>query len=995
MNGGQPQTLQLAWSWDNPRLWDYQQPNLYTLKLEAKGANWSDEYAQPFGFREFWIDGRKFFLNGTEIRLRPNSHDYTEACFGGSVELTDAHLDGCMYAGFNSEECWPRDQDQKGTRNFRELWADRADRKGFLLFGTALPIDGGQWSKVAYREAHERKLERELRRYRNHPSIVVWTTNPNWLGNGLDQDPRYIGRSESAALVTALEDWKKAAAKGAVAAIKKLDPTRPIFNHAGAYNGDIYNINCYLNLIPLQEREEWLSEWAASGDMPLLCCEFGTPWKYSFLQGRWGFEGSTESLATEYCAIYVGPEAYALETADYRQMIRRQYKDGKFGDMGANWNTVIEALPAFQQLQALFNRNTYRAWRTWGISGGMIPWDYGYGWDPFDNERRRRKLQVAEQDLRPFTPGMRGTVRGRAPISLTKPFQPGGMDVYPEGVALMEANGPTLAWIAGPAACFTAKDHNFAAGQTVDKQVAILNDERSAQDFSFTWEATVGGQKVGGGNGRGKAQIAATLFFPLQFKLPAPAPGAKSNGEIVLSAKIGAREHKDTFPFRVFQESPAVTRTVALFDPVGRTRRLLTGLGYAVRDWDGAKGTQVLVIGREALGKGQAPPGDVEAFVRAGGRALMFQQSPEWLRDTLGFRVAWHPPRRVFPVSRAHPVTQGLEAEDLRDWTGISDLTEAYPKYPLCKPAWRSPDHGWHWGNRGAVSSAAVEKPHRSSWRPILECEFDLAYTPLMELEYGKGRLILCALDLESHADQDPVARLLAKRVVEYAATAEILPKAERVIALGASALLDELGVVCAKAEKLDTGADLVVIGADAAVGEDELRTYLEKGGKVLFLPRAQVTAALGVTLAQATDCHGSLDVPDWSECRGLSASDLHWRAEHPAWVVKDGGEKGASGLLARVSVGRGVAIVCQVDPGQFDTRKQPYLRITRWRQTRALAQILANLGACFAKDRDAFRWSPEQTATEAGKKAASGWYHADYRDEFKNGDDPYRYFRW
>ena len=373
--------------------------------------------------------------------------------------MTDAHIDGCFYAGFNMEECWPVNHDEKGSVNFRELWADRADRKGFLLMGAALPIDGGKWAKAEYQETHARKLERELRRYRNHPSIVIWTTNPNWLGNGLDQDPRYIGRTESEALVKALEDWKKTAAKGAVAAIKKLDPTRLVLNHAGAYNGDIYNINCYLNLIPLQEREEWLSEWAKNGDMPLMCCEFGTPWKYSFLLGRWGFEGSTEPLMTEYCAIYLGAQAYALETADYRQAIGKQSKD-----LGANWNTVIDASPAFEQLQALFNRNTYRSWRTWGISGGMIPWDYGYGWDVFDNERRRKNLRVEEQDLRPFTPGMRGTVRGKVVVSLTKPFQPGGMDIYPAGVALMEANGPTLAWIAGAKGAFTAKDHSFEVG---------------------------------------------------------------------------------------------------------------------------------------------------------------------------------------------------------------------------------------------------------------------------------------------------------------------------------------------------------------------------------------------------------------------------------------------------------------------------------------------------------------------------------------------------
>ena len=46
------------------------QPNLYTLRLKVTGAGLDDEYDQEFGFREFWMEGRKFFLNGTEIHLR-------------------------------------------------------------------------------------------------------------------------------------------------------------------------------------------------------------------------------------------------------------------------------------------------------------------------------------------------------------------------------------------------------------------------------------------------------------------------------------------------------------------------------------------------------------------------------------------------------------------------------------------------------------------------------------------------------------------------------------------------------------------------------------------------------------------------------------------------------------------------------------------------------------------------------------------------------------
>lgn len=1001
ISGDGTQVVQLAWTWDNPRLWDSQQPNLYTLKLEAEGTDWADEYSQPFGFREFWTDGRRFFLNGTEIRLRPNSHTYMETCFGGSVELTDAHIDGCMYAGFNMEECWPTNHAAKGSVNHRALWADRADRKGFLLIGTALPIDPGQWTRPGYQEAHQRKLERELRRYRNHPSIVIWTTNPNWLGNGLDQDPRYIGRSETEAIAPTLEDWKKVAAKGAVAAIKKLDPTRPVLNHAGAYNGDVYNINCYLNLIPLQEREEWLSQWAKSGNMPLMCVEFGTPWKYTFLQGRWGFEASTEPMATEYCAIYMGTEAYATETTDYREAIRQQYKGGqRFGDMGANWNTVIDALPAFQRVQALFNRNTYRSWRTWGITGGMIPWDYGHGWDMFYNERRRKKLPTQEQALRPFTPAVRGIVRTKAPMNLVKPFQPGGMDIYPAGVALTEAYGPTLAWIAGGKDAFTSKDHSFAPGQNVEKQVVLINDERTAREYRYTWTAKLGGERVATDSGTGRIDPATTLFRPLQFRTPSVTGTAKATGTIELVATIGNREHKDVFSLRVFPKPDPLRQTVAVYDPAGKSTKMLAALGCEVQSWSGKPSSELIVIGRAALCGDKPLPFDLEAAVNAGARVLVCAQDPQWLQTRMGFRVAAHLARRVFPVSTVHPVCQGLDRADLTDWSGESTLVEARPRYPIPNqvPGWRSPDHGWHWGNRGVVTSAAIEKPHRSRWRPILQCEFDLAYSPLMELDYGRGRLVLCTLDLEDHVALDPAAAVLARNIVQYVATAEPIARATRTILVGDDndrKTLEKLGVLYQDAAGIEPDADLTIIGSQTRYDEADVRKCLAGGGNVLFLSRSASNHGFGVKLEHSQSARGSIDVPAWPECRGLSPSDLRWRTQQQAWLVASGVEKGADGLLGLLRNGKGVAVFCQIDPDRFQVEQKPYFRVTRWRQTRALAQILANLGASFATDRDAFRLMSKQTAVEPGKKGSSGWYHADYRGEFNSGDDPYRYFRW
>ena len=49
------------------------------------------------------------------------------------------------------------------------------------------------------------------------------------------------------------------------------------------------------------------------------------------------------------------------------------------------------------------------------------------------------------------------------------------------------------------------------------------------------------------------------------------------------------------------------------------------------------------------------------------------------------------------------------------------------------------------------------------------------------------------------------------------------------------------------------------------------------------------------------------------------------------------------------------------------------------------MSQLLANLGASFKADESGVRL----------KSPPSGLYHPDYRQDFENGDDPYRYFRW
>ena len=965
------QSLALSWPWTNPRLWDVglgpdgPSANLYTLRLRVKGANLEDEYDQKFGFREFWIEGRQFYLNGTVLHLR-------QPCF---------YYGPRMQVGDIFSEMGEAKVDSRGDPGDSERNLDDADRKGYLvahyiLNANKYMIDSK--GRLVWGQNRQRAFERAavwMRHYRNHPSVVMWIAGFNFFNSAVDADPRHIGRRGRG---QGDERWQRlmVASEEMFDGLRKLDPTRAYYSHAGAYSGDIYTMNCYLDLIPLQEREDWLSLWAESGDMPISMVEFGTPMDCTFRRGRHGFESNitSEPLLTEYATIYFGSEAYSAEEPKYRHYIHNLFRSGMLYESSENH---LDEYANNHRIQQLYRVNTWRSWRTAGLSGGLRTWSW-------------------MQD------------------------------------ALKEVNGPTLVWIAGSAGEYTAKDHHFSPGQKIEKQIVAINDTRQPQDFETTWNATVAGKKVGEGHAQGRLAVSEIRFIP--FELTAPVEEIGGDGQIALAATIGKAKHVDSFSFRVFGKEKSGSDKIAVVDPKGLTREMLTYLGYGTESWNGAA-SPLVVIGRNALKTEPAVITRLEPYIRSGGRVLISAQDPDWIARALGWRVCPKVARRVFPIISAvrHSSCSTVDSEDLRDWTGSGALIEAYPGYVgnyLRGNEREQPYAGWHWGNRGGVSSAAIEKPHRSGWRPLLECEFDLAYTPLMELDYGRGRLIVCTLDLEDHFVQDPAVRRMAQRIMDYVLHAPLSPRVDKVVYLGGAtgvAWLDKLAVNYQQSATLDTGAGLLLIGADATFDATVLHAYLEKGGKAFFLPRAQAEGWLGTTLkAASTGFAGSLSTPEWPEARGLSGSDLRWRCylDVPPWLVSAGAEIGADGLIGRKAIGKGVAIFCQVDPDALQADEKTYFRYTRWRATRAVAQLLTNLGASFAVDSLIFhpldipasdsdfsvgpngdRSGPQATGPRVGSvmartSAREGpkpleYYCSDYRTDFPMGDNPYRYYRW
>ncbi len=963
------QNLALSWPWADPRLWDVGQPNLYTLRLKMKGAGLDDEYNQKFGFREFWIEGRQFYLNGAVVHLR-------QPCFydGPRTQMGDT------FCEMGSENVDARGDSADSGPNLED-----ADRRGYLVAQYVLNANRylmNSRGQTPWEQNRQRAMERAevwMRHYRNHPSVVMWVAGMNFFNSAADADPGLMGRRGWG---QDDERWQRLMVFGKEMfdGLRKLDPTRVYYSHSGAYTGDIYTMNCYLDLLPLQEREEWLSAWAEGGEMPISMVEFGTPMDCTFRRGRHGFDSNitSEPLLTEFAAIYFGSEAYASEEPKYRQYLHGLFRSGMVYSSSEN---RLDEYANNHKIQQLYRVNTWRSWRTAGLPGGLRTWSW-------------------MQD------------------------------------ALKEVNGSTLAWIAGPASAYTAKDHHFSPGQRIEKQIVLINDTRQPQSFTAAWTATVGGKEVVRGQAQGSLAVSEIRFIPFQVIAPAEPAGGKAEGQLTLTATIGETRHQDTFAFRVFGDDQPGESEIALVDPSGLTSKMLVNLGYQTRPWDGTAASLV-VIGRNALKDDAALAGRLEPYVRAGGRALLCAQDPDWLTQALGWRVCPKVARRVFPIQSAtlHSAFSTLHSEDLRDWTGSSTLTEACPEYVgnyLRGNEREQPYAGWHWGNRGGVSSAAIEKPHRGGWRPLLECEFDLAYTPLMELDYGQGRLIVCTLDLEDHVAQDAAARRLAGRVLDYALHSPLSPRVSKVVYVGGqmgAAWLGRIGVTYQPSTALDTGAGLLLIGPDAVLDTAALTAYLEKGGNAFFLPCSQAEGCLGVTLKPAAaGFAGSLSAPDWPEARGLSASDLRWRSylDTPPWVLNAGAEVGADGLLGRRTIGKGVAVFCQVDPEGFHADEKTYFRYTRWRATRAVAQLLANLGASFALDSQVFRpidapapnrdlaWQVAPNGDRCGPQArgprggsetpqspkpessqAPGHYHSDYRSDFQMGDNPYRYYRW
>ncbi len=788
----------------------------------------------------------------------------------------------------------------------------------------------------------------------HHPSLVMWGTSGNLFGSSLS--PWAIGNRQ-----VGLEhhpSWARSRLQPGMAAIEALsevDRSRPVFAHSGGGVGAVYTANFYPGWTPLQDKTEWLTQHQATGDMPYWIVEYGNPINLSWRRDRDGHTraDTSEPWYTEFAAMELGPEAWEAEDADYRAALAATYR-GTVNNEPRRWRfrePRFEELPTFQRIVQQHYREVWRSWRAQGAAALPIPWALGhaFGLPLFDPgvdiaaaiKQAPALLNLDQATLEPYSAAL-------------------GVRRLPLADTLHEVAAPTIAYLAGANVLpdpgrlsgkevLTSRTGNYRAGAPFQRTAVLINDSLHPVDYALALTMTGGGRTVHRLELRGSLQPGAIERRAVDLPAPAVADGEMLAAELRLNGKLDGRGIDDRVAVRFFGAVAGGRGDLVLHDPAGESGDLLRGLGYQVVLWQKERRPEVLVIGRRAL---SAQPGllaELETTLRAGTRVLLLEQDPEALREVMGLRVARRIARQVWPVRSNAALLGDLDPAALVNWAGESRLLDPYPRW-YDNQSNEVKLNGWRWGGRGGVSSGAVEKPHLSAWRPILQTEFDLAYSPLMELPVGRGRLMLSTLDLHDHVQQDPAAASLLHRLIG----ALRRPLADEVAERPARALVDqvwsqhlaELGIVFK--EGLDgMPADAAVLIGRALVPAEvqQVERHVEAGGVALVLAAVPVPEAWGTQWRTVEVMPGGREPPRLAALRGLDVGDLRWRAAHPGRILVGAPAIDAGGQYAELPRGAGRVAFLGFDPWQFDTNAHPYMRFTAWRQARALTQVLANHG--------------------------------------------------
>ena len=934
--------LAFAEKWRPQKLWDIHTPeNQYDLSLSLldAGGNVLDTL-QPvrFGFREFWMDGRDFMLNGTRLFLSAVPLDNAQigalpASYDGAKEsLKRLKSFGINFAYTHNYSCQPGDH-----LSFAEILR-AADDAGMLIALSQPHFSAYDWNApdAEARNGYAQHAAFYVGVAGSHPSVVAYATSHNATGYSEDMNPDMID-----GLTRPREPWSDNNAKRALRAeaiIQRLDPSRIVYHHSSGNLSSMHTSNFYPNWAPIQELDDWFEHWATQGVKPMFPCEYGAPFGWDWAMYRGWYKGSRSfgsavvpwdlSLA-EWNAQFLGDAAFRISQRE-KENIRWEARQFRNGNLWHRWDypTPIgdRLLDAMEPVQSLYTTANWRAFRGWGLSANS-PWEHHRFWKLRDGvDKSRKELKVDWDHLqRPgFSPDYIEEQYERMDLA----FEHSDWIPTLSGQSLLRNNLPLLAYLAGKPARFTSKDHNFLPGQTVEKQLIVINNSRETVTCDCSWRLAL--PRPAQGARQVTVPTGQQERIPLRFDLPADLkPGTYA---LTAAAKFstGATQ-EDRFAVHVLPPIAAASSRsaarVALWDPKGETSTLLAAMGVRFRSVDAKadlSDCDLLIIGKAALAADDPAP-DLSR-VRDGLKVLVFEQTSEVLEKRLGFRVAEYGLRQVFPRVPDHPLLAGLRSEHLRDWRGEATLLpprlnyDAHSRYGSPTVRWCGLEvtRVWRCGNRGNVASVLIEKPARGDFLPILDGGFSLQYSPLLVYREGRGMVLFCQLDVTGRTEPDPAAARLVANILAYVSDESATPG--RLAAPPRTALyaghpdgkrhLARAGISAAEYQGQTLSPDQVLVvgaGGSKTLGENKaaIADFLKAGGHLLALglDQEEANAFLPQPVRMVTKEHlaAFFEPPGaGSLFAGISPADLHNRDPRELPLLSGGARILGNGVLGQ-----------------------------------------------------------------------------------------------
>jgi beta-galactosidase len=496
---------------------------------------------------------------------------------------------------------------------------------------------------------------------------------------------------------------------------------------------------------------------------------------------------------------------------------------------------------------------------------------------------------------------------------------------------------------------------------------AVRNDANAANDAN---DAKVTLKKD---TTRVSVSQGGVAFVPIKFKAPVVAGKTVLKLSADCKYKDGKEIRSDEMELRVFPKTDWKWggEPVLLVDSSGKTEKVLAQMGVGFTKLsaeDSAAQSNADAIGKARLvvvGKNSYPDA-VKVFskapvldaVRNGLNLVVLEQMN---RHVMGLKLENTSSRDVYVRSPDSPLLAGLDDRDFANWRSESQMLPSYPSFDAQSlwwwqgysyqgqfNKWRQ-RRAWHWSNKAMVATFCAEKPQFGNFRVLLDAGFDLLYTPLVEFQAGKGRVLLNQLDLVDHYGIDPVATMLLQRILdEYSrpAARKLTPVA--VVSDAGAAALKDLRMQSKRG--LDGQVAFLLpddLDKQDARQTEELRNFVQNGGSVVTSVKTTEQAAkLPIKLTLEARKAFNPTFPADPAFSGLGISDLFLREMHDFQAVtKAEGAKAAlspMGIAGTVEFGKGRIVLLQLPPDKFKGAEAFW---GRSKVIRTYSAILGNLG--------------------------------------------------